>query len=98
MQNNLKENLKNNSGIVTQFVDVGYSREEADFMFEIYFSKLEKHMTPEQLNVYNEVISSEPYKKFVQTNTHFAASSAYDEFLHEALMQENKQKDMKFDA
>ena len=29
MQNNLKENLKNNSGIVTQFVDVGYSQQEA---------------------------------------------------------------------
>lgn len=98
MQNNLKENLKKYSGIVTQFVDIGYSQEEADFMFEIYFSKLEKHMTPEQLDVYNGVISSEHYKKFVQTNTHFAASSAYDEFLHEALMQENKQEDMKFDA
>ena len=98
MQNNLKENLKNNSGIVTQFVDVGYSQQEAEFMFEMYFSNLQKYMTPEQLDVYNEVISSEPYKKFVQTNTHFAASSAYDEFLHEALMQENKQEDMKFDA
>ena len=98
MQNNLKENLKNNSGIVTQFVDVGYSQQEAEFMFEMYFSNLQKYMTPEQLDVYNEVISSEPYKKFVQTNTHFAASSAYDEFLHEALMLENKQEDMKFDA
>lgn len=98
MQNNLKENLKNNSGIVTQFVDVGYSQQEAEFMFEMYFSKLQKYMTPEQLAVYDEVISSEPYKKFVQTNTHFAASEAYNEFLHEALMQETKQEDMKFDA
>ena len=29
MQNNLKENLKKHSGIVTQFVDIGYSQEEA---------------------------------------------------------------------
>lgn len=98
MQNNLKENLKKHSGIVAQFIDVGYSQEEAEFMFEMYFSKLQKYMTPEQLAIYDEVISSEPYKKFVQTNTQFAASEAYNEFLHEALMQENKQEDMKFDA
>lgn len=94
----IKNTIKEHSGIVRQFVDVGYSEQEADFMFDMYYSKLEKFMTPEQLSVYSDVVSSEVYRKFVETNTHFSASSAYDEFLHEALLMETQQQEMKFDA
>lgn len=98
MQSNVKEILKEHSGIIKQFIDVGYSQAEAEFMFELYFSKIDKFMTPEQQKVYSDTISSDLYKSFVETKTHLAAASAYDEFLYEALLQENQQKDMKFDA
>lgn len=88
----VKETLKEHSGIIKQFVEVGYSQEESNYMFELYFSKLEKYMTPEQLSVYSDIISTLEYKKFVETNAHFAASTAYEEFLHDALMQEAKQQ------